>query len=376
MIERELREIKRRFRPEKSNILRIVGCLVNSNKQIVSKISQSMDFSDSAASEKLLSVMKKVLSGSLGTNLNDIAFSTKDVTDSEEHKLLMKLRSTALEDEEALSKFYTKIIESVDLDSNYAILIANDRYDVFSRSSDGESSGSSEVFSYLVCAVCPVKNAPEALSFRESDSLFHIMDSSAILSAPEIGFMFPAFDDRATNIYGALYYTRSLTNSYPDFTRAIFNKAAHMPPKVQREAFGDCLIESLGDECSLEVVRSLQTQIEDMVASHKETKDPEPLTITKSTVKTVLAGCGIDEEKCEKAASAFEESLGTNAAISPKNVIPLNKFEIKAPDVSIKVGAESKNLVTVQTLNGQKYVMIRLTGSVELNGILLSEEKE
>ena len=90
MIEKELREIKRRFRPDKNNIPRIVGCFVNENKEIIAKISQTVGTSDSVVTEKLLSVMKKVLSGSIGTNLTNVPFSTKQVTDSDEHKLLMR----------------------------------------------------------------------------------------------------------------------------------------------------------------------------------------------------------------------------------------------------------------------------------------------
>ena len=107
MNERELREIKRRFRPERSNIPKIVGCFVNSNKEIVYRISQSLALTDPSVSEKLLSTMKKTLSGSLGTNLTDIAFSTKDVADGEKHKLLMRLRESRLDDAEALESFYS-----------------------------------------------------------------------------------------------------------------------------------------------------------------------------------------------------------------------------------------------------------------------------
>ena len=63
MNEKELREIKRRFRPERTNVPRIVGCFVNENKQIIAKINQSLGLEESIVSEKLLATMKKVLSG-------------------------------------------------------------------------------------------------------------------------------------------------------------------------------------------------------------------------------------------------------------------------------------------------------------------------
>ena len=369
MTERELREIKRRFRPEKSNIPRIVGCLVNGNKQIVSKINQSIGISESDVGESLLKVMKKTLSGGLGTNLHDVKFSTKQVSESDEHKLLMDLRACSLKDAEILDKFYAKVIESVSFDGNYVILLANDIYDVFTKSSDDLGEDSSEVFNYVICAICPVKDTPEAISFKESDCLFHTASISSVLSSPAIGFMFPSFDDRKTNIYDALYYTRSIADEYPDFCKNVFAAESPMPPKVQKETFNGCLSEVLSEECTLDVVRSVQSQIAEIVEAHKESKDPEPLTITKATVKTVLENCGVAEEKIEKLGEALDESFGTNASLTPKNVVTFNKFELSTPDVTVKVDPEHRDLVSVQTVGGEKYVMIRVTGTVEVNGV-------
>ena len=372
MNEKELREIKRRFRAEKSNVPKIVGCFVNENKEIITRISQSLPLSESLVSDKLLGVMKKSISGSLGVNLNEISFSTKQVLESEEHKLLSTLVKSSLSDEDALTSFYKKVTESVSFDSNYVILLANDKYDVFTKGDDGLDQDSCEIFSYIVCAICPVKTLPEALSFKESDSLFHAFSASGVLSSPELGFMFPAFDDRKTNIYGALYYNRSVSESYPDFCENIFASSAPMPPKAQKEAFSGCISEALSDECSLDVVRSIHTEISEMMEIHKEAKDPEPLKITKETVKSVLASCGIDDEKIKKAEEIITESFGEGAELSPKSIISANKFELKTPQVSIKIDPEHKDLVTTEVINNVKYIMIKVTGEAQLNGINIS----
>lgn len=375
MTERELREIKRRFRPERSNIPRIVGCFVNGNKQIIYRISQPLGLEESSVNEMLLNTMKKALSGSLGTNLTEISFSTKEVSEGEQHALLMALRKSELKDTEALEKFYNKVIEAVNFEGNYVILLANDVYDVPSRHSDDEGSFSDTQFSYVVCAICPLKDSPEALSFRESDSLFHTATTMALLSSPEIGFMFPAFDDRATNIYGALYYTRSVAEKYPPFTEGVFGKNAPMPPKAQKATFSEIVSEALGEECSFDLVRSLNAQVAEMVEAHKESKDPEPLVITKATARDLLANCGVNEEKIEKFGEAFDEGFGKNAALTPKNIVSTGKFELEMPEVKIKVSPEHRDAVSTQTINGQKYVMIKVTGAVEVNGININIEE-
>ena len=374
MTDRELREIKRRFRPERSNIPKIVGCFVNENKQIIARITQTLGLGESIVAEKLLSTMKKTLSGGLGTNLTEIPFSTRQVTDSEEHKLLMGLVKSELKDAELLESFYAKVIDTVKLDSNYVILLANDIYDVPSYTKDGERGESSSLHSYIIAAVCPLKSQPEALTFKEADSLFHAISATGVLSSPELGFMFPTFEDRRTNIYGALYYTRSLSENYPDFMRSILASEPIMPPVAQKEAFSDCLTEVLSEECSFELVRSVHAQVAEMVEAHKESKEEEPLLFTKETVKEILENCGVAEEKLKTLDRRLDESFGNNAEITPKNIISTNKFEVKTPDVSIKVSPEHRDVISTQVIGDTKYVMIRVTGPVEVNGISIEIE--
>ena len=166
MNEKEVAEIRRRFRPDKNNITHVRGCYVNDSREIVSQFNQSLAVTPQEEAEKILAVLKRTLSGTLGKNLIDITFETQQVVDSEEHKLLMALRSSALKDEEAVQAFYRRVIESLSFEGSYMILLAQDTYDVPYRSKDGErlDDAATEVFSYFLCSVCPIKMTPPALS--------------------------------------------------------------------------------------------------------------------------------------------------------------------------------------------------------------------
>ena len=374
MTEKEIREIKRRFRADRGNISRVVGCFVNENKQILAHISQSIAMGDEIVGEKLLATFKKTLSGAIGTSLITIDFSTRDTTESEEHRLLMSLVKSNLNDSDLLAKFYEKVIESLQIEGNYVILLASDAYDVFHKSSDGESAGSDEVFRYIVCAVCPVKNLSEALSFGEADKLFRLISPSCILSSPELGFMFPTFDDRKTNIYNALLYSRNLGENHPDFVSRVFGKTPKMAPKVQTATFGDCLREALGEECSYDAIRAVYTHIDAMVEAHRDAHDPEPLMIGKETVRSTLSDFGIEEERLTRLDEVFDESFGAGALLHPRNILKRGKFEVSTPSVQIKVDGEHRDLVSTQEIGGVKYVLIRAEGLVEVNGIMIDIE--
>ena len=375
MNEKELREIKRRFRPEKSNILSIHGCIVNVNKEIVASFNQPMATCNMEETEKLLGIMKKSLSGSLGTNLLDIAFSNEQVANSEEHSILMTLRDSSLRDEETLNKFYQKIIQSIKLDGNFAILLASDKYDVFTYSSDGEKDEEgAELFSYIICAICPVKPLSAGLYFNNDEHSFRSIAAHSMLSNPEIGFMFPSFDGRTANIYNALYYTKDISNIHGEFIEKVFNTPKPMPASEQKENFDICLKETLDNECDYEVLRSVHEQISEMVKEHKDSKDEEPLTLSKRTLKGVLEFCGVDEQKVEKFGEKFEEQFGKNTELTPNSVVNIKKFELNTPDITIKVNPERKDLVSTQIINGVRYIMIRANEGVEVNGVSINIE--
>lgn len=86
MNEKEISEIRRRFRQDKSNITHIRGCYVNEKKEIVTEFDEPLSMMDEEECEKFLTILKRTLSGSLGKNLMDISFSTSQVVDSEEHR--------------------------------------------------------------------------------------------------------------------------------------------------------------------------------------------------------------------------------------------------------------------------------------------------
>lgn len=201
MTEKEIAEIRRRYKGEKSGISRVRGCYINDKREIVSEFDQSLGLMTEDEAEEMLSILKKTLSGSIGKNLADIEFSNHQVLEGEQHGGLMRLRDTALDSGEEVKKLYERIIQTVSFDSSYLILLAYDSYDVFSYTKDGRKSDeSSTVFSYLLCSICPVKLTRPSLGYYVNENTFRSIASNSVIGSPELGFMFPSFDNRTSNI--------------------------------------------------------------------------------------------------------------------------------------------------------------------------------
>ena len=371
MNEKEVSEIRRRFKADKSSITHIRGCYVNTKGEIVSEFNQSVALMPEDESEKFFSILKKTLSGTISKNLVDIEFSTQQVLESDEHKLLMALRDSRLKDDELIHSFFERMIQSISFDDSYLILLTHDAYDVPYRSKDGErqDDASSEVYSYVLCSICPIKETKPALSYDVVENRFRNCLMDWIVSPPEMGFLFPAFVDRTANIYSALYYTRNIAETNTGFVDAIFGCEVPMPAAVQKETFQGVLCSSLEQECSFETVQSVHETLQGMIEEHKANKVETPLTVSKESVARILKAHGVSEERVEAFEEQFEQEFGADASLSPKNIVDTKQTVLTAPDVKIQVNAGRDDLVETRILNGIKYILIRAEEGVEVNGV-------
>lgn len=371
MNEREVSELRRRFRADKTNITKLCGCYVSDKGEILSQFTTSIALMLEDEKEKVLAVLKKALSGGLGKNLMDISFPTKQVLEGEEHRLLQTLRTSQLDDQQAAEAFFKKVIPTISMETNYLILLAYDAYDVPFKGRDGSrfDESADQVFSYIVCAICPVKLSKSGLSFHVQDQEFHNSKTDWIVSAPELGFLFPAFDDRSTNLYGALAYTRNICDNHQEFIETIFGAEAPMAAGLQKESFQSILGSTLEEESSMQVVQSVHAQLSDLIQEHKESRDKEPLYLSKPEFNQVLKTSGVSEDKIKAFDDSFDETFGELADLSPKNLVDTNKFHLNTPDVKIQVSPEKRDLVETRVLGGVKYILIRAEEGVEVNGV-------
>ena len=378
MNDKEIGEIRRHLRRDRSNITKIYGCFVNDNKEIITEFGQSTGIMPENEGDKYFALFKRVLSGAIGKNLIDITFKTSQVANSPEHKLLMDLRASKLTDDELLHGFFQKIIDSVVMEGNYLILMGCDSYDVPFKGKDdlSDSDKSEEVYTYIVCAICPVKQTKPNLHYVPEEKLFHDGAMNQPVSAPVLGFLFPAFDNRATNIYNALYYTHDIKVSQDALIEALFNTPVPMPAAEQKKCFESLLTTALGEECNLDVVQTVHDQLCQRIELHKEAKVPEPLMIAKADVKEALASCGVSEEHLAKFSVDYDETFGFEADLHPKNIIDSKRFEIKTPDVSIKVDPTRSDLIETRVIGGVKYIMICADVNVEVNGVSIHIDEE
>lgn len=375
MNKKDIAEIKRRFNLEHNNITCIRGCYVNNQGEVISSFTRSLVGMAQEEAEKYLAIFKRTLSGTQGQNLIDIFFDPETMADSSEHQLLTALKDTALKDEDTVNSFFQQVISNVRSEDHYLILLMHDGYDIPYRSKEDDSKVadmSTEVFHYVVCSVCPVKLTKPTLSYDPGSNDFRSKESDWIVGPPEMGFLFPAFEERAANIYQALYYTRDTAASHEDFVNAVFQSELPMPAAQQKEVFQNILKETLEEECSYEVMQAVHEQVMEKLEEQKQEKIPEPLQFTKYDVTDVLADCGVSTAHMEAFNDKFDEEFGQQTRINAVNITSPKQFEVRTPSVVVKVNSARTDLVETRVIDGHPYILIRADEGVEVNGVSVS----
>ncbi len=370
MNQRELGELRRRFHPDKTSISRIYGCFVGSGREIILDLDRSLALMPKEEGEQYLSLLKKTLSGTLDKNLLNIAFTTQQVMDSEEHRLLQDLRTCQLKDADLRQKLYRQIMEHLELETGYLILLAFDRYDVPYKGADGEEleDSSDTVFSYVVCAICPVKEEAVQLGYFPKEKEFHCVAGQTV-AAPEVGFLFPAFDNRAANIYNALLYARKADEPHQELVDGLFRVQPVVTAGQQKEGFQAALSEALEEECGMDVVQAVHEQLVTRIADHKESRDPEPLAVSAAELAGMLQSCGVSKERAEQFRQKCDDQFGEDASLNPANLIGSRKLEIKTEKATLSLAAEDGYLVEERIIDGRRYLLIPAEDGMELNGL-------
>lgn len=385
MNQRDFSELRRRLNPDKRNQSVIRGCYVSHDGQVISTFAQPLYGMVQEEVEKYMAIFKKTLSGTANQNLLPVEFSARQTMEGEEHKLLMDLRATALKDDMAVNEFYEKAItyiqaikeqevqsvEAAQTACNYLILLTYDGYDVPYKDGNDEADAdrSTDVFSYILCAICPVKPTKPALGYFAAEGEFHNKPSDWMVAMPELGFLFPTFEERSANIYNAMFYTRDSANLHDTFMKAIFGAEPQMPASTQKETFQAVLQESLQEECSLDVMQAVHETVSSMIEERKADKHAEPLRLTRQDVKEVLESSGVSQEKMDAFDQQYTQAFGAYTELPAVNMVTPKSFKVNTPSVTINVDPAHSDLIETRVIDGRRYILVLADGDVAVNGV-------
>lgn len=315
MNKKEVLELKRRFKKEAATFTRVCGCYVDGNHNKVCKFGNTFLNLEEDEFYKYLEIANKALSGTIGNNLLELKFPIEEEEVGGRQHILMALRASKLEDENLLDTFYDLVIDTYDHAGHYLIVLFHDAYDVMSRTSDNNNlDESEEVYEYLICAICPVDLSKPGLGFLEDEHRIGPRVRDWVVGAVDTAFLFPAFNDRSTDIHSTLFYTKNTKEPHSEFMANGVGCGIERTATEQKMAFHSIVRNVLGaeDEHTDDVLLDLQQNLSDMIDEYAETHDDDEdvFLLDKEVVTKLLADSDISEEKAAKIEKSVDEAFG------------------------------------------------------------------
>lgn len=291
------------------------GCYVDGNHNKVCKFGNTFLNLEEDEFYKYLEIANKALSGTIGNNLLELKFPIEEEEVGGRQHILMALRASKLEDENLLDTFYDLVIDTYDHAGNYLIVLFHDAYDVMSRTSDNNNlDESEEVYEYLICAICPVDLSKPGLGFLEEEHRIGPRVRDWVVGAVDTAFLFPAFNDRSTDIHSTLFYTKNTKEPHSEFMANGLGCGIERTATEQKMAFHSIVRNVLGaeDEHTDDVLLDLQQNLSDMIDEYAETHDDDEdvFLLDKEVVTKLLADSDISEEKAAKIEKSVDEAFG------------------------------------------------------------------
>ena len=315
MNKKEVLELKRRFKKDDATFTRVCGCYVDGNHNKICKFGSTFLNLEEDEFYKYLEIANKALSGTLGNNLLELSFPVEEEEVGGRQQILMALRASKLEDDNLLDTFYDLVIDTYDHAGNYLIVLFHDVYDVMTRTSDNNNlDESEEVYEYLICAICPVDLSKPGLGFLEEEHRIGPRVRDWVVGAVDTAFLFPAFNDRSTDIHSTLFYTKNTKEPHSEFMANGLGCGIERTATEQKMAFHSIVRNVLGaeDEHTDDVLLDLQQNLSDMIDEYAETheEDADTFLLDKEVVTKLLADSAIAEEKAARIEKSVDEAFG------------------------------------------------------------------
>ncbi len=413
MNKKEIMEIKRRLKKESCTFTRLCGCYVDAEKNKVVNFGQTFLNLEDEEFYKYLEIAKKVLSGNIGNNLLTLDIPLEEEAAGGRQQFLMGLRESKLKSEELIDRFYDLVIDSYDYAGNYLILVFHDAYDVMTRTTDNNKlDESEEVYEYLLCAICPVSLSKPGLGYRADENRIGPRIRDWVVGVPDTGFVFPAFNDRTTDIHSLLFYTRDTKEPHSEFMENGLGCGSKRTATEQKNLFSHIVKHALGDddENSNEVLLDLQQKMSDYMEEQDVLFDEETGVILEGDeLEKLMSDTGISDDAASSIKEAYKEnfsdqmpevahlidqkSLEANARVREEEALRAEVEElkqqvalhqssgndtaddpddaIKTYDVILRVKPEKVPQIKSQMIDGQKCLIIPMDENehAAVNGI-------
>lgn len=375
MVQKEIAEIKKILTNTDCCIHKLAGCYIDANKEMHIIPHGKFLVLPEEEQHKYFDLIKKGLSGRLGKNLVNLEFNKEAGMTVHNRDTLMELLDSELKDEVILEKYFESIKASYDYVDNYYIMVVYGVYDVPGQTTDGigMDDASDVVYKFNLTLICPMKPSKAGLIYNPIDNSLENAMRNMMVEPPMHGFLFPAFNDRATDIHSVLYYTKKPSELNDGLLDDVLGCVIPATAGQQNEMFINA-IEAV-DEMTFDKAKAIYSNIREREIELKDA--PEENVVDKNDTARILEESGFEEEEIAVFKKNFDEQTEVNGKVLLSNVFEgSNKLKIKSGKTEVSLPMEFTDYVEVRKIDGKNCIVIEINDELMVNGVKVNRFKD
>lgn len=177
----DMLELTRRMTLKRNCFSRIAGAYIDRDGYIDGTFNTNFLNLSVKEKEQNLAIAKKIPFSETNVEVKGYRFPTESKGNGSAWQLLQGMNSSGLKNDALMEIFYDLLLQELQIEREYAIMVFSGCYDVPIKGTDKAwQDESEEVYQFLIVAICPLVGEYEA-------------------GEPEAGFLFPAFTDRSSD---------------------------------------------------------------------------------------------------------------------------------------------------------------------------------
>ena len=283
---------------------------------------------------------------------------------------------------------------------NFLILVIYQSYDVPGYTSDGLEleDASEEIYRYILCSICPMKLTKPGLGFDEAKGEIHLLRRAFAVELPDIGFLYPAFNDRSSDDTEVLFSSKKTDVLQDIFLEKLLDVSATLPAKQQKEGFTEFVADVLGEEAEIETVFAIQDNLRESIRNQKLESEGAPVFFDKSSMRDVFERSGVSGESLERFEKRFDDQFDMKRVqrrqiedragdedfdageyyapgvqveekLFADNVAPTRSLEVRNHNMVLRVNSKHTDIIDTRIIDGKKCLVIEVTDDLTVNGI-------
>lgn len=381
MNKKEVSELRRNFSPE-SNLLvmnHVLTVVVNPNSEsekIRYKNVSSRVTINEYETNIYFETLKKVLSTKIGKKLVEYKFPDSAYDNGEPQNILYGITQSGFVDECDTETFIYQIVDNISSSVPYTIIAAHCTYTVFRKNKADEiEKNSSEEYTFIVTAICPIKNEDNTFAYNfVKDEFISNKDTNLLINkTPTDGFLFPAFNDRSADINSVMYYTNKPKNSNISIIEDVLGCNSRFSPETELTFYKTILTTIFDNDLSYDIIIAMNSEMQMFIDEYGESTDL-PMVYKRdlyNMLNRVLEYLNIDKNKLEVFDAVYNKLIGAKVPLTAPNLVS-SKFLVDVYGVSLNI--KNPSVCHIESDSYKTKIVIDIAEpNFEINGISINK---